>query len=142
MKRCSISLILEKFISKQWDITLSQEGEPLPGPERGFLSNTQKLIIWGDTLPDKARVFIGKGCLGGEQEGKGNQEDCSATWLTASSFIVMGLVSRLSLANLSDSESFLEVHILLKPVWIPTRRILRGSKAHGVSYWPFPNSLG
>ena len=29
----------------------------------------------------KARDFIGKGHLRGEQEGKRTQEDCSATWL-------------------------------------------------------------
>ena len=33
-------------------------------------------------------------------------------WLTVSGFMVMGLVSRLSLANHSDSESFLVVHAL------------------------------
>ena len=55
----------------------------------------------------KQETFIGKGCPGGEQEGKGTQEDCSATWLAVSGFMVMGLVSRLSLANHSDSGSFL-----------------------------------
>ena len=34
-------------------------------------------------------------------------------WLPVSGFMVMGLVSRLSLANHSDSESFLVVHALL-----------------------------
>ena len=33
-------------------------------------------------------------------------------WLTVSVFMVMGLASRLSLANHSDSESFLVVHTL------------------------------
>ena len=50
---------------------------------------------------------MGKGHLGGEQEGKGTQQNCSAT-----NFMVMGLVSRLSLANHPDSESFLVVHTL------------------------------
>ena len=45
--------------------------------------------------------------------GKGTQENCSATWLAVLSFMVMGLVSRLCLANRSDSESFLVVHALL-----------------------------
>ena len=53
-----------------------------------------------------------KGHLGGEQQGKGTQENCSATWLTVSGFMVMVLDSRLSLANHSDSESFLVVHTL------------------------------
>ena len=51
-------------------------------------------------------------CSGRKQEGKGTQEDCFAMGLTVSGFMVMGLVSRLSLANHSDSESFLEVHAL------------------------------
>ena len=48
----------------------------------------------------------------GKQEGKGTQENCSAAWLAVSGFMVMGLVSALSLANHSDSESFLVVHAL------------------------------
>ena len=62
-----------------------------------------------ETHVDKAKDFIGKGHPGGEQEGKGTQENCSAGWLTVSGFMVMGLVSG-SLANHSNSESFLVVH--------------------------------
>ena len=65
-----------------------------------------------ETRVDKARDFIGKGHPGGEQEGKGTQESCSAVWLAVSGFMVMGLVSGLPLANHSDSESFLVVHAL------------------------------
>ena len=36
---------------------------------------------------------MGKGHPGGEQEAEGTQENCSATWLTVSGFMVMGLVS-------------------------------------------------
>ena len=46
------------------------------------------------------------------QEGEGTQENCSVSWLAVSGFTVMGLVSGLSLANHSDSESFLVVHAL------------------------------
>ena len=79
----------------------------LPGSEWGLFSNIQRWIVWGDTLADKARDFIGKGRPGGEQQVKGTQESCSATWLALSGFTVMGLVSGLSLANHSDSGSFL-----------------------------------
>ena len=41
------------------------------------------------------------------------QENRSATWLAVSGFMVMGLISGLSLADHSDSESFLVVHALL-----------------------------
>ena len=40
-----------------------------------------------------------KGRPGREQQGKGTQENCSATWLVASGFMVMGFISRLTLAS-------------------------------------------
>ena len=83
-----------------------QEGGPLLGPEVGLLSNNQKWIVWEDTCADKARDFIRKGHPGAEQVGKGTQENCSAAWLAVLGFMVMGLVSRWSLANHSNSESF------------------------------------
>ena len=42
--------------------------------------------------------------------GKGTQENCSAAWLAVLGFMVVGLVSGWSLANDSNSESFLVVH--------------------------------
>ena len=61
----------------------------------------------------KQENLLGKEHPGGEHQGKGAQENCSATWLAVSGFAVMGLVSTLSLANLSDSESFLVAHAQL-----------------------------
>ena len=66
------------------------------------------------SFADKARDFIGKERLGGECQGKGNQEDCSATWLLVSGFMVIGFVSGLSLVNHSDLGSFLVVHTSLR----------------------------
>ena len=61
----------------------------------------------------KQEILLGKGTrVDGEQSGKGTQENSSATWLAVSGFMVMGLVSGLSLASYSDSESFLVVHAL------------------------------
>lgn len=45
----------------------------LQGPKSELLSNTW--IARGDTCADKVRDFIGKGCPGGEQEGKGTQKN-------------------------------------------------------------------
>ena len=87
-----------------------REGIPLPGPKTGLLSNTRKWIVRGDPYADKARDFIGKRHRGGEQWGKGTQENCCVVWLAVSGFMVMGLVSGLSLANHFDLESFLVVH--------------------------------
>ena len=41
----------------------------------------------------QSKRFYWEGHLGGEQEGEGTQENCSAAWLTVSGFMVMGLVS-------------------------------------------------
>ena len=84
-------------------VLLLQEGGPPPGLKSGLLSNTRKWIVRGDARADKARDFIGKGCPGGEQEGKRTQDNCCATWVAVSGFVVMGLVSRLSLANQGPS---------------------------------------
>ena len=48
-------------------------------------------------------------------------------------FMVMGLVSGLSLANHSDSESFLVVNgeCLVPPTWMPVRTILEGDRTRG-----------
>ena len=62
-------------------MNIFQEGVPLPGQERGYLSNTWKWIVGGDTCADKARDVIVVGRPGREQEDQGTQEDCSATWL-------------------------------------------------------------
>ena len=117
---------------------LVQEGGPLPGPKTGLSSNTRKWIVRGDTCADKARDFIGKGHLGGEQEAKGTQENCSAEWLEVSGFMVMGLASRWSLANHSNSESFLVVHAEARGML--ARGILGSRWTLSVSFQPFPNS--
>ena len=51
-----------------------------PALTGGFLFNTQKWIVQGDTRADKARDFIGKWHPGGEQQSKGTQEHYSC-WL-------------------------------------------------------------
>lgn len=48
----------------------------------------------------KSETSLGRGRPGREQQGEGTQENCSASWLTVSGFMGMGLVSVLSLAKL------------------------------------------
>ena len=59
----------------------------------------------------QAKDFIGKGCQGGRQEREGKR--ASATWLAVSGFMVIGLVSGLSLASHSALGSFLGAHASL-----------------------------
>ena len=86
--------------------SVTWRGGPRPGPKSGLLSNTRKWILRGGTHADKTRDLIGKGRPSRQHEGKRTQKDCSATWLAVSGFMVVGLVSGLSLANHSDSGSF------------------------------------
>ena len=95
-------------------LLLLQERGPFPGPESGLLSNIQKWIVQGDTCADKARDFIGKGA--GEVSSRVRKPRRIA--LPVLDFMVMGLVSGLSLVNHSDSESFLVV-----PRWMPARSL-------------------
>lgn len=95
-------------------VKVLQEGGPLPGRS---------------THADKARDF-GKGCPGGEQQNKGTQENCSAPWLSVSSFMGMGLVSRLSLTSYLAWPNLVWSRVLLggmstsQPRWIPVPRTL------------------
>ena len=95
-----------------WRTRVLEERRGFPRPEIGLLSNTQKWIVQRDTCADKARSFLGKRCPGGKQQIKGTQEDVSAMWLAVLGFMVMRLVSGLSLTNYLDSRSFLVVDSL------------------------------
>ena len=57
--------------------------------------------------------------LGGEKPGKGNQENCFAFWMRVSGFMVMGLVSGLSLANHIPGDTSIS-----HPRWIPEQRTM------------------
>ena len=102
--KCSPSVL-------QWDCY--RKGDPFEGPRVGSCLTLRKTHVCVCVSADKARDSIGKGCLGREQQGKGTQENCSATWLAVSGFMVMALVSGLSLANRSDLGSFLVACALL-----------------------------
>ena len=69
----------------------------------------------------------------GEQQGKGTQENSSASRLTVLAFMVMALASGLSLANHSDSVLPGGAR-LVQPRWMPERRILGGGQTCGVSF--------
>ena len=60
----------------------------------------------------KQEVLLGKGTWVESSRVK-TQENSSAVWLAVSGFMAMGLVSGWSLANHSNSESFLVAHASL-----------------------------
>ena len=85
---------------------------PLPGPASGLLSNTRKLIDWGDTRADKARNLLGRGTRVESSRAR-EPRRTALPGGSVSGFMARGLVSRLSLSDRSDSGHFLVVHALL-----------------------------
>ena len=73
---------------------------------------------------DRTSDFIGKGCLGRKQQGKETKADSSARRLAVLGFMVMGLVSRLSLGNHSDSGA---LPMCMSPSTNDSRRKILGS---------------
>ena len=87
-----------------------RKGDAFQGPKVGSCL-TLKWIVQGDTCwPSKGLYW--KGAPWQRAAGWGSPGECFATWLAVSGFMVMGLISGLSLANCSDSESFLVAHVL------------------------------
>ena len=60
----------------------------------------------------KQEILLGKGARVESRRGREPRRTALPRGLAVLGFVVMGLVSRLSLANNSDSESFLVVHDL------------------------------
>ena len=75
----------------------------------------------------KQEILLGKGTR--VESSRVREPRSTALWLAVSGFMVMELVSRLSLANHSDSESFMVV----QPRWLPAR-ILGGGQTCVVSF--------
>ena len=107
-----------------------QERGPLPGPETGLFGKE----LSKETRADKAREFTGKGHPSGEQQGKGNQENSSVTWLVVSGFMVMGLVSRWSLATNHSNSVFPGGARIAQPRWILERGILGSGPTRSVFF--------
>ena len=84
-----------------------RKGDPFQGPTVGPCQTLRNELSKATKVLTKQETLLGRGAPGREQQGKGSQENRSAMWLTVSGFMVMGLVSRLSLANHCDSGGFL-----------------------------------
>ena len=83
-------------------MVLLQEGDLFQGQKAGSGLTLRNELSKETHVLTKQEILLGRGAQA-EQEGKGTQENSSATCLTVSGFMVMGLVSRLSLTNHSDS---------------------------------------
>ena len=82
----------------------------------------------------KQEILLGKGTqIESSRVRKPRRTALPRTWLAVSGFMVMGLVSGLSLANHSDSRVLPGGTRLVQPRWMP-ERILGGGWTPGVSF--------
>ena len=101
-------LIIKELPIKNTMKYCHKTGDPFQGPRVGsFLMLRNDLCEEKHT--DKARDFIGKGCLGREQQIKRTQEN-SATKLAVSCFMVMGFPGCLWPIFLTQSSSWWHMH--------------------------------
>ena len=107
----------------------SRKGDPFQGPKLGSCLTLEIELSEETHVLTKQEILLGRCAQAESSRVREPKANCSATWLTVSGFMVMGLVSRLSLANHSDSESFMVV----QPRWLPAR-ILGGGQTCGVSF--------
>ena len=90
--------------------TCCRKGDTFQGPKGSFCLTLGNELSEDANVLTKQETLLGRGALA---ESSRVSEPRRTTLPSGSGFMVMGLVSGLSLANHSDSESFLVAHALL-----------------------------
>ena len=90
-----------------------QEEGLLPGPKLGSCLTLRNELSEETHVLTKQESLLGKGTRLESSRVREPRRSALPLWLTVSGFMVMGVVSEWSLANHSNSESFLVVHISL-----------------------------
>ena len=88
-----------------------RKGDPFQGPKLGSCLTLRNELSEETYVLTKQEILLGKGAR--LESRRVREPRRSVTWLAVSGFMVMGLVSRWSLANHSNSESFLVAHASL-----------------------------
>ena len=88
-----------------------RKGDPFQGPKLGSCLTLGNELSKETHVLTKQEILFGRGPWA-ESSRVREPRRTAATWLAVLGFMLMVLVSRLSLANRSDSESFLVVHTL------------------------------
>ena len=88
-----------------------RKGDLFQGPKLGSCLTLENELSKETHVLTKQEILFGRGPWA-ESSRVREPRRTAATWLAVSGFRIMGLVSRSSLANHSESESFLVVHTL------------------------------
>ena len=120
-----------------------RKGEPYPGSKSGLFSNSEMYCLRRHACWQSKRLYW-EGAPGRRARG-GSPGGLLCLAALVSGFMVVGLVSRLSLNNLSDSGSFLVVHIIQLRL-IPVRGVWEVGRTYRLtsplSVRPLLNSFG
>ena len=90
-----------------------RKGDLFQGPKLGSCLTLGNELSEETHVLTKQESLLGKGTRLESSRVREPRRSALPLWLTVSGFMVMGLVSEWSLANHSNSESFLVVHISL-----------------------------
>ena len=90
----------------------------------------------------KQEILLGKGTRAESSRVREPRRTALSHGFAVAGFMVMGLVSGLSLANHSDSKVLPGGVRIAQPRWMLARGILGSGQTCGVSFRPFPNSSG
>ena len=112
-------------------------GTPFQGPKLGSCLTLGNELSEETHVLTKQEILLGKGT---RVESSRVREPRRTALPHGLGFMVMGLVSGWSLANHSNSESFLVAHACIaQPRWMLARGILGSGRTRGVSFRPFPS---
>ena len=89
-----------QLIKKPNQRNCCRKGDPFQGPKLGSCLTLGNELSVETCVLTKWKILLGEGARVESPRVKGTQQNCCATWLTVLGFMVMGLVSGLSLANL------------------------------------------
>ena len=124
---------------KCWQLCCRKE-DPFQDPKLGSCLTLENELSEETHVLTKQEILLGKDTQV-ESSRVREPRRTAVPWLAVLSFMVMGLVSGLSLANHSNSRVLSGGTCLVQPRQMP-ERILGGGRTCGVSFWPFPNSSG
>ena len=119
---------------KEREENCCRKGDPFQGPKGGSGLTLRNELSEETNMLTKQKTLLGRSAQAESRRVR------KPTWLKVSGFMVMGLVSRLSLVNHSDSGSFLVVHTVLRQDGCQRERFWEVEE-HGASPFELSHTL-
>ena len=131
-------LFLQIFSNSQCNCY--RKGDPSQSPRVGFCVTLGNTLSKETHVLTKEETLLGRTVHGESRRISGSSGTALPCGLQFQVFMVMGLVSRWSLANHSDSGSFLVTQALLNQDGFQRGGFWEVGRTCGIFFWFFPNS--